>query len=101
MVSQSHNFKSFHFRTSLRTQCDKKEVWCVGCWRWFKGVLKEAGIEVTDENREKIDEVIHEVVGETSKYERCSGDWRKVGKRIKADENEKKKLIEKLRAALA
>lgn len=69
----------------------------MGCWRWFKGVLKEAGVEVTDENREKIDEVI----GETSKYERCSGDWRKVGKQIKADENEKKKLIEKLQAALA
>jgi len=72
----------------------------MGCWRWFKGVLKEAGIEVTDENKAKIDEVIHEVIGETSMYERCSGDWRKVGKRIKADENEKKKLIEKLRSAL-
>ena len=43
----------------------------MGCWRWFKGVLKEAGIEVTDENREKIEEVIHEVIGETSKYESC------------------------------
>ena len=73
----------------------------MGCWRWFKGILKEAGIEVTDENREKIDEVIHEVIGETSEYERCSGDWRKVGKLIKADEVEKKKLIERLQAALA
>ena len=72
----------------------------MGCWGWFRGVLKEAGIEVTDENREKIDEVIREVIGETSKYERCSGDWRKVGKKIKADENEKKKLIKTLRAAL-
>jgi len=44
--------------------------------------------------------VIHEVIGETSKYERCSGDWRKVGNQIKADENEKKKLIKTLRAAL-
>lgn len=41
----------------------------MGCWRWFKGVLREAGIEVTEENREKIDAVIHEVIGETSKYE--------------------------------
>lgn len=73
----------------------------MGCWRWFKGVLKEAGIEVTDQNREKIDEVIHEVIGKTSMYERCSGDWRKIGKRIKADENEKKKLIKKLQASLA
>jgi len=72
----------------------------MGCWRWFKGVLKEAGIEVTDENREKIEEVIHEVIGETSNYEHCSGDWRKVGRQIRADENEKKKLVEKLHAAL-
>lgn len=73
----------------------------MGCWRWFKGILEEAGVEVTDENREKIEEVIHEVVGETSKYERCSADWRKVGKEMKADENRKKKLIEKVQAALA
>ncbi len=73
----------------------------MGCWRWFKGVLKEAGIEVTDENGEKISEVIHEVIGETFKYERCSGDWRKVGKQIKTDDNEKKKLLGKLQAALA
>jgi len=73
----------------------------MGCWRWFKGILKEAAIEVTNENIHKIDAVIHEVIGETSKYERCSGHWRKVGKQIKADENEKRKLIEKLQAALA
>jgi hypothetical protein len=73
----------------------------MGCWRWFKGILKEADIEVTDENREKIDEVIHEAIGKTSMYERCSGDWRKVGKLVKADESEKKKLIKKLQAALA
>ncbi|UCE15900.1 MAG: hypothetical protein JSV12_08600 [Candidatus Bathyarchaeota archaeon] len=72
----------------------------MGCWGWFKGALKEAGIEVTDENREKIDEIIHEVIGETSNYEHCSSDWRKVGRHIRTDENEKKKLIEKLQAAL-
>jgi len=63
--------------------------------------LKDAGIEVTEENKEKIDEIIHQYVGESSRYERCSGDWRKVGQRVKADEKEKKKLIEKLRAAIA
>ncbi len=73
----------------------------MGCWRWFQGILKEVGIEVTDENRDKIDEVIHEVIGKSSAYERCSGDWKKIGKVIKADENEKKRLIEKLRLALA
>ena len=72
----------------------------MGCWRWVKEVLKEAGIEVTDENKEKIEEVIHEVIGETSKYERCSSDWRKAGKKLKADENEKRKLLGKLQATL-
>jgi hypothetical protein len=72
----------------------------MGCWRWFRGILEEAGIEVTDENREKIDEMIHEVIGETSKYERCSSDWKKVGRKIKADGDEKNKLIENLRSAI-
>lgn len=71
----------------------------MGCWRWFEVVLKEAGIEVIDENRERIEEVIHEVIGKTSKYERCSSDWRKARKRLKADENEKRKLFEKLQTA--
>lgn len=48
-----------------------------------KGVLREANMEVTDENREKFDEVTYEVIGETSIHERCSGDWRKIGKQIK------------------
>jgi len=65
----------------------------MGCWRWFNGVLKEVGIVVTDENREKIEEVIHETIGETSKYESCSSDWRKAGKKLKVDENEKRKLF--------
>ncbi len=74
---------------------------CMGCWRWFNSVLKEAGIKVTDENSEKIDEVIHEYIGAKAEYEHCSSDWTKMGKKIKADENERKKLIEKLQAALA
>lgn len=68
------------------------------CWRWFNSVLKEAGVEVTEENEEKVEEVIHKFIGETSKYGRCSHDWRKVGKIIKTDETERKKLIERLEA---
>ena len=30
----------------------------LGCWKWFNAILKEAGVEVTDENSEKIEEVI-------------------------------------------
>jgi len=61
-------------------------------------MLQEAGIEVTDENRDRIDEVIHEFIGETSKYGHCSSDWRRKSKIIKADESEKRRLIERLKA---
>jgi len=68
----------------------------MGCWKWFNNVLKEAGVEVTDENREKVDEIIHQYIGEKSKYGRCSADWRKARKEIKADEAMRSKLIERL-----
>ncbi len=38
----------------------------VDCWKWFNELLKEAGIEVTDENRERIYDVIHKYIGEQS-----------------------------------
>ena len=68
----------------------------MGCWKWFNGVLKEDGIEVTDENKEKVDKIIHQYVGEQSKYGRCSSDWRKARREIQASEKMKQELIEKL-----
>jgi len=73
----------------------------MGCWKWFSGILKEAGIDVTEENRTQIDRVIHDFIGEKARYEHCSPDWSKMGKKISADENEKKKLIAKLQASLS
>lgn len=35
----------------------------MSCWKWFNSILKEAGIDVTDENREKIDEAVHKFIG--------------------------------------
>ena len=69
----------------------------MGCWRWFNSLLTEAGIEVTDENKEKIDDVIHKFIGEKSSYGRCSSDWKKARKEIKADEEMKQELVERLR----
>ncbi len=68
----------------------------MGCWKWFDSILKEAGIEVTEENREKIDEIIHQYVSEQARYGRCSVDWRKARKKIQADEQMRQGLIEKL-----
>jgi predicted Fe-Mo cluster-binding NifX family protein len=70
------------------------------CWKWFDGVLKEAGVKVTDENKNKVDEVIHHYIGEQSSYGRCSADWRKARKEIQEDEEMKRELIEKLRVLL-
>jgi hypothetical protein len=70
----------------------------VTCWKWFGSVLKEAGVEANDKNKEKIDAIVHKYIGEQSSYGRCSADWRKVRKEIETNEKMKKELIGKLRA---
>ena len=70
----------------------------MGCWRWFNSVLKDAGVEVTDENRGKVDEIIHHYIGEQTRYGRCSADWRKARKEIKANEEMRSELIERLKS---
>ena len=68
----------------------------MSCWKWFNKVLKEAKVEVTDENREKVDNVIHQYIGEQSRYGRCSADWRKARKEVQANEQMRRELIERL-----
>jgi len=70
----------------------------MGCWKWFNNVLKEAEIEVTDKNKEKIDEVIHKYISEQASYGRCSPNWSKARKEILANEKLKKELVQKLKA---
>lgn len=70
------------------------------CWKWFGSVLKEAGVEATDKNKEKIDAVIHKYIGEQSSYGCCSADWRKARKEIEANEKMKKELIGNLKALI-
>jgi hypothetical protein len=70
------------------------------CWKWFDGVLKEANIEVTEKNKEKIDKAIHKYIGEQSSYGRCSPDWKKAKKEITANPQMKKELALKLKAAI-
>jgi predicted Fe-Mo cluster-binding NifX family protein len=70
------------------------------CWKWFNSVLNEAGVKVTDKNKEEVDEVIHRYIGEQSSYGRCSADWRKARKEIQDNEEMKNELIEKLKALI-
>jgi hypothetical protein len=72
----------------------------VTCWKWFGSVLKEAGVEANDKNKEKIDTVIHKYIGEQSSYGRCSADWRKARKELEANEKMKKELIGKLKESI-
>jgi hypothetical protein len=59
--------------------------------------MKEADVQVTGDNQEKIDKFIHKYIGEQSTYGRCSPDWKKASKEIKADPEMKKELISKLK----
>lgn len=60
--------------------------------------MKEAGVEVNEKNKEKIDAVIHRYVGEQSSYGRCSADWRQARTQIAGNEKTRKELIGKLKA---
>jgi hypothetical protein len=69
----------------------------LGCWKWFNGILKQANVAVTDQNKGKIDEVIHKYIGRQSQYGRCSADWKKARVEIKESPEMKAELIAKLK----
>ena len=87
------------FNKSYIIPCRSLElVTFLACWKWFNSVLKEAGLTVTDTNREKIDGVIHKYIGEQASYGRCSANWTKARKEIQANDEMRQELIQKLRA---
>jgi len=67
-------------------------------FRHLKGVLNEAGIEVTPSNKKQIDRVIHEIVGVT--YKDCPATWKRLKQEILADEQKQQDFIIKLQNAL-
>jgi hypothetical protein len=69
----------------------------VTCWKWFGPVLKEAGIEANDQNKQKIDTVIHKYIGQQSSYGRCSADWKKARKEIADNKEMRQELIAQLK----
>ena len=52
--------------------------------RHLKPILKKSGIEVTSENRQEIDRIIHNIVGVN--YKNCPAAWKQVKNRILEDE---------------
>ncbi|MEM4204346.1 MAG: hypothetical protein QXZ28_04710 [Candidatus Methanomethylicaceae archaeon] len=69
----------------------------MACWKWFNVLIKEAGVEVKDENKAKIDDIIHKYINEQISYGRCSPNWSKARKQVQSDEKMRKELIEKLK----
>jgi len=52
-------------------------------FRHIKDIFAEAGIEITPANKKKVDQIIHQMVGE--EYKKCSKTWSKVKELIGVD----------------
>jgi molecular chaperone GrpE (heat shock protein) len=61
------------------------EEYAMTCYfRILQEIFKKAGIEVTKENRQELDKIIHKIV--STKYKDCPATGREVKKRIAQDE---------------
>ena len=53
-------------------------------FRHLKPIFEKAGINITKENKQDIDRVIHSIAG--VEYKNCPETWKEVKKRIAEDE---------------
>ncbi len=67
-------------------------------FRHLKEILDSAGIEVTKDNKKKVDEAIHKLV--KVKYKDCPRAWKKIKETILLDEKRKKDFANKLKKML-
>jgi hypothetical protein len=65
----------------------------------MKGVLQEAGVEITPEDKKEIDRIIHELV--EVEYKNCSPTWKGVKELIKGDEASRSRFITRLKERLS
>lgn len=61
-------------------------------------VLKEAGIEVTPENKRNVDMAVHEIVN--VEYKNCPPTWKEVKNRTRGSDSDRKAFIRELRRAM-
>jgi hypothetical protein len=71
----------------------------MSCWKWFNKMLDDAGVKVTEENRDRIDTVISEYIAMRSSDGRCSTIPSEASGQISADRTLRDELIERLRKA--
>ncbi len=50
-------------------------------------ILDEASIRITRENRQQIDQAIHQIAGVT--YKNCPNTWKKIKEEIRGDEQKR------------
>jgi hypothetical protein len=71
----------------------------VSCYlRHIRGILGEAGVEVTPRNKKEIDRAIHQIV--QVDYKDCLETWVRPKGQIIGDEQKKQDFIRKLQDAL-
>lgn len=67
--------------------------------RHLSGILDEAGISLTRDNRREVDQAIHKIVGVT--YKDCPAAWKRVKEKVMSDPKERLAFIERLRGAMS
>jgi len=67
-------------------------------FRHLKEIFQEIGIEVTAENRKKVDQAFHQVLG--VEYKNCMAVWKKLKLELAGDEKKRRELAAKLRQAI-
>lgn len=85
--------KALPKRYNLRQETVVSVVRVTCYFRHLKTVFQKAGIEVTSENRQEVDLLIHGIIG--AEYKDCPATWREVKKRMVEDEEG---FVSKLRA---
>jgi len=66
---------------------------------WFSPVIEDAGVLITDENSDRIEEVIRDYVDASASSGRCSRDLREAGAQIAADGALRRELAARVRSA--
>jgi hypothetical protein len=67
-------------------------------FRHLQEIFDSAEIEITKDNRKKIDEVIHKLL--KVKYRDCPRTWKEIKEKILMDEKKKKDFADKFKKIL-
>jgi len=63
-------------------------------FRHMSGIMEEAGVTITKENKKDIDRALHSLVG--VEYKNCSATWKEL-KKIQQTEEGKRTILQTLR----